>query len=64
VEGSWEHGNESSDSIKSLEVLEWLHDWRLFKKGSDLKALVREAGTVKLPEKLIHKCVGMPVKQD
>jgi hypothetical protein len=32
-------------------------------EGFNLKALVREAGTVKLPEKLMHKYVDMPVKQ-
>jgi hypothetical protein len=34
VEGSFEHDNEPSGSIKCLEVLEWLYNWRLFKKGS------------------------------
>jgi hypothetical protein len=34
VEGSCEHGNEPSGSIKSWEVLEWLHNWQLLKKGS------------------------------
>jgi hypothetical protein len=34
MEGSCEHGNESSGSIKGWEVLEWLHNWRLLKKGS------------------------------
>jgi hypothetical protein len=29
VEGSCEHGNEPSGSIKCWEVLEWLHNWRL-----------------------------------
>jgi hypothetical protein len=28
------HGNEPSGSIKCWEVLEWLHNWRLLKKGS------------------------------
>jgi hypothetical protein len=28
------HGNEPSAFIKHWEVLEWLHNWRLFKKGS------------------------------
>jgi hypothetical protein len=32
--GSYEHGNEPLSSIKCWEVLEWLHIWRLFKKGS------------------------------
>jgi hypothetical protein len=34
VEDSCEHGNEPSGSIKWWEVLEWLHNWRLLKKGS------------------------------
>jgi hypothetical protein len=34
VEGSCEHGNEPLDSIKCWEVLEQLHNWRLFKKDS------------------------------
>jgi hypothetical protein len=34
VEGSCEHGNEPSGSIKCLEVLEWMHNWMLLKKGS------------------------------
>jgi hypothetical protein len=34
VEGSCEHGNEPSDSIKCSEVLEWLYNWQLLKKGS------------------------------
>jgi hypothetical protein len=34
VEGSCEHGNETSGSIKYWEVLEWLHNWQLLKKGS------------------------------
>jgi hypothetical protein len=29
-----EHGDEPSGSIKCREVLEWLHNWRLLKKGS------------------------------
>jgi hypothetical protein len=35
VEGSWEHGNESSGSIQCWKVIEQLHNWRLLKKGSD-----------------------------
>jgi hypothetical protein len=31
-----ERGNERSGSIKCWEVLEWLHNWRLLKKGSAL----------------------------
>jgi hypothetical protein len=34
VEGSCEHGNEFSGSVKYWEVLEGLHKWRLLKKGS------------------------------
>jgi hypothetical protein len=34
VEGSCEHGNEPSGSIKRWEVLEWLHNWQLLKKCS------------------------------
>jgi hypothetical protein len=34
MEGSYEHGNEPSDSIICLEVLESLHNWRHLKKGS------------------------------
>jgi hypothetical protein len=34
VEGSCEHGDEPSGSIKCWEVLEWLHNWRLLKKVS------------------------------
>jgi hypothetical protein len=36
VEGSYEHGNEPSGSLKCWEVLEWLHNWQLLKKGSAL----------------------------
>jgi hypothetical protein len=34
IEGSCGRGNETSGSIKRWEVLEWLHDWQLLKKGS------------------------------
>jgi hypothetical protein len=34
MEGSCERGNERSGLIKRWEVLEWLHSWRLLKKGS------------------------------
>jgi hypothetical protein len=34
VEGSCERGNEPSGSVKRWEVLEWLHNWQLLKKGS------------------------------
>jgi hypothetical protein len=32
--GSCEHGNEPSGSLKCWEVLDWLHNWQLLKKGS------------------------------
>jgi hypothetical protein len=31
---SCEHSNEPSGSIKCWEVLEWLHNWQILKKGS------------------------------
>jgi hypothetical protein len=34
VEGSCEHGDEPSGSLKCWEILEQLHNWRLLKKGS------------------------------
>jgi hypothetical protein len=34
VESSCEHGDESSGSIKCGEVVEWLDNWPLLKKGS------------------------------
>jgi hypothetical protein len=34
VEGSCEHGNEPMGSINYWEVLEWLQNWQLLKKGS------------------------------
>jgi hypothetical protein len=34
VEGSCEHGNEPSVSIKRWEILEWLNDRWLLKKDS------------------------------
>jgi hypothetical protein len=33
-EGSCEHGDEPSGSLKCWEMLEWLHNWRFLKKGS------------------------------
>jgi hypothetical protein len=32
--GSCEQGNEPPGSIKCWEVLEWLNNWQLLKKGS------------------------------
>jgi hypothetical protein len=37
VEGSCEHGNEPSGSLKCWEILEYLENWRLLKKGSALR---------------------------
>jgi hypothetical protein len=34
VECSCEHGNESSGFIKRWDILEWLHNWWILKKGS------------------------------
>jgi hypothetical protein len=34
VEGSCEHGDEPSGSLKCWEVPECLHNWDLLKKGS------------------------------
>jgi hypothetical protein len=34
VEGSCEHGNEPSGTIKYLKILQLLRDWRFLKKGS------------------------------
>jgi hypothetical protein len=33
VQGSFEHDNESSGSIKCWEFLEYLHNWRLLKEA-------------------------------
>jgi hypothetical protein len=33
VEGFFKHGNEPSGSVKCWEILEWLSDWQLLKKG-------------------------------
>jgi hypothetical protein len=43
-----EHDNEPSGSITFWEILEWLHNWQLLKKGSD--PLVSE------PNMLTHFC--------
>jgi hypothetical protein len=32
--GHREHGDEPSGSVKCWEVLEWLHNWQLLRKGS------------------------------
>jgi hypothetical protein len=34
VEGSCESGNEPSDFIKCLDIVEWLSDWLIINKGS------------------------------
>jgi hypothetical protein len=43
VEGSCEHSFEPSGSIKHWEVLVWLHNWRLLKKGSAPRVSKSEA---------------------
>jgi hypothetical protein len=34
MEGSCEHGDDPSGSIKRWEIHEWLHNWQLLRKGS------------------------------
>jgi hypothetical protein len=34
VEGSSEHGDEPSGSLKYWEVPEWLYNWQVLRKGS------------------------------
>jgi hypothetical protein len=34
VEGSCEHGDEPSGSLKCWKILEYLHNWQLLRKGS------------------------------
>jgi hypothetical protein len=46
VEGSCADGNEPSGSLKCCEVLEWLHNWQLLKKGSGPE--VSKYATVKI----------------
>jgi hypothetical protein len=36
-EGSCEYGNESSGSITCWEINEWLRDWRLLRKRTQLR---------------------------
>jgi hypothetical protein len=40
VEGSCENDDELSVSVKCWEVLEWLHNWWLLKKGLSSMKLV------------------------
>jgi hypothetical protein len=60
VEGSCEHGNEPSGSIKRWELLEWLHNWQLLKKGSApwVSEWVSEGGGVH-PGSTRHVCHWM-----
>jgi hypothetical protein len=68
VEGAYEHGNEPSGSIKRWEVLEWLHNWQLLKKGSAPSVIIHsfearksELMTVSLNKLHINKyCTGYP----
>jgi hypothetical protein len=34
LEDSCKHGDEPSGFLKCWEVLEWLHNWQLLRKGS------------------------------
>jgi hypothetical protein len=40
VEGSCEDGNELSGSIKFWEILQWLYNWQLLKKGVHFRWLI------------------------
>jgi hypothetical protein len=40
VEGSFEHRDELSGSIKCWEVVEKLRDWRVLKKGAQLHEVI------------------------
>jgi hypothetical protein len=39
--GSYEHDNEPLGFITCWDVLEWLHNWELLKKGSDPSSYLR-----------------------
>jgi hypothetical protein len=59
VEGSYEHGDEPSASIK-CQVIELLHKWRLLKKVSNswsllvmLKSRAPKSAVLQLPQKAI-----------
>jgi hypothetical protein len=52
VEGSCERGNEPSGSIKRWEVLEWLHNLQLLKKGSAPR--VSEGDLISTPDNGRH----------
>jgi hypothetical protein len=44
VEGSCQHGNELPGSVKCWEILEWLHNWRLLRKGISVEFVSRGDG--------------------
>jgi hypothetical protein len=46
VEGSCERGNEPSGSIKRWEVLEWVHNRQLLKKGSAPCVVMSDANSI------------------
>jgi hypothetical protein len=47
MEGSCEHGCESLGSIKCLEVLKLLHNWRLLKKElSSMELIMQKADLI------------------
>jgi hypothetical protein len=61
VEGSCEHDNETSGFIRCWEVLEWLHNWQLLKKGSE--SCVSKYSTAYIPalqptQAPIHQVTG------
>jgi hypothetical protein len=54
VEGSCEHGNEPSGSIKCWEILEWLHNWRLLKKRlGPMKLVILLCKVIRCKRKII-----------
>jgi hypothetical protein len=57
VQGSCECGNEPSGSIKRWEVLEWLHNWHLLRKGSAPR--VSERNAYFLPSEVMGPRINM-----
>jgi hypothetical protein len=62
VEGSCEHGNETSGSIKCWEVLEWLHNWQLLKSKFVVDAgyYVTEFMVIVGAVRLVTACCDVP----
>jgi hypothetical protein len=59
VEGSCEHGNEPSGSIKCWVILEWLHNWLLLKKSSAAVSDVFPSGFRRLCHKNLTGRAGL-----